>query len=220
MWLSVDSSTNTVDEDVVVKDGSFSSAALSLEVHNPSYRATMASWPDAESLKYLRTAFPAGVHKIFLTAYFNGAWQDASVLSLTGDGGKALRGKLFKVSDPDVTDSDKTLDAKFSIVFPAIPKEVEAIELVKHARLIVPGEGRSATDVESNVKLFLNSGNGLGVGSGWSAKQQASDVYEVSYDYINGSVGEDKAIWSANIATKQVKYVNSNGKIFSWSSDQ
>ncbi|MGB9103723.1 MAG: hypothetical protein WCC59_03100 [Terriglobales bacterium] len=159
-----------------------------------------------------------GTQPLQITAYFNGAWQNKTVLAALGDGGKNLKGKLFEKTDPDVIDSDKILDAKFAIALPPVlpvAPETNAINIVKHAILTVPGLGRSATDIEENIKLFTQPGTGT-VGKGWSATPAGKNVYNVAYAFMDGSQGEKQAIWSVNVATKQVKYVNSYAKIFSW----
>ena len=158
----------------------------------------------------------SGKQPLQITAYFNGAWQNKTVLAALGDGGKNLQGKLFKKKDPDVIDSDNILDAKFIVALPPVAPETNAINIVKHAILTVPGQGRSATDIEENIKLFTQPGTGLRPAKGWSATPADKNVYNVAYDFINGSSGETQAIWSVNIATRQVKYVNKAAKIFSW----
>jgi hypothetical protein len=155
-----------------------------------------------------------GTQPVEFSAYFNGAWQSNSVLSLVGEGGKNLHGRLFKLKDPDVTDSDTVLDAKFTLSLPPIPLETNAINIVKHAVLTVPGNGKSATDIEDNLALFATSG--VKPINGWSASRSGANVYNVSYDFDDGGKGEQQAIWSVNIVTKQVKYVNHYAKIFSW----
>jgi len=150
------------------------------------------------------------------TAYFNGAWQSQSVLSLVGEGGKKLHGHLFKLTDPDVTDSDKLLDAKFTLALPQMAPETNAITIVKHAVLTVPGLGRSATDIEENLALFTKPGTGVTRGKGWSATTAGTNLFNVAYDFMDGSNGEQQAIWSVNTVTKQVKYVNHYAKLFSW----
>jgi len=50
-----------------------------------------------------------GTQPVEFSAEFNGAWQSKTVLSLVGEGGKNLHGHLFRLKDPDVTDSDKHL---------------------------------------------------------------------------------------------------------------
>jgi len=99
---------------------------------------------------------------------------------------------------------------------PPISPEANAISIVKHAILTVPGEGKSATDIEENLTLFTQPVTGVRPGKGWSATPVGANVYNVSYDFINGNQGERQAIWSVNTATKQVKYVNEHAKLFSW----
>ncbi len=160
-----------------------------------------------------------GNQPLEIIAHFNAAWQSKDVLAIVGDGGKNLRGKLFTMTDPDVIDSNKILDVKFSISLPApasVSAKTNAIATVKHAILTVPGQGRSATNIEQNLKLFMSPGTGVSVAKGWSATARGSDVYNVSFDFNDGGKGEKQAIWSVNMATKQVKYVNETAKIFSW----
>jgi hypothetical protein len=157
-----------------------------------------------------------GSQPLQISAYFNGTWQNEAVLAALGDGGKNLQGELFKKTDPDVIDSDKILDAKFTLALPAVAPETNAINIVKHAVLTVPDKGRSATDIEENLKLFTQPGTGVRPAKGWSATPVGKNVYSGAYDFIDGSSGEKQAIWSVDIATRQVKYVNEAAKIFSW----
>jgi hypothetical protein len=158
----------------------------------------------------------AGSQPLEITAYFSGTWQNKTVLAALGDGGKNLQGKLFRKTDPDVADSDKILDAKFTVALPPVAPETNAVNIVRRAILVVPGNGRSATDIEENLKLLTQPGAGLRPGKGWSATRAGKNVYNVSYDFIDGASGEKQAIWSVNTATRQVKYVNQAAKIFSW----
>jgi hypothetical protein len=158
----------------------------------------------------------SGRQPLEVIAYFNAAWQNSTVRSQLGEGGKNLHGALFKLKDPDVVDSDKMLDAKFILTLPSIAPESNAISIVKHAILTVPGNGRSATDIEENIKLFEAPGSGVNPGKGWSATPAGAGAYNVAYDFIDGAAGEKQAIWSVNTATKQVKYVNYAAKLFSW----
>jgi len=67
-----------------------------------------------------------------------------------------------------VIDSGKMLEATFTVALPAVPPEANAISIVKHAILNVPDMGRSATDIEENIALFLKPGSGVTQGKGWS----------------------------------------------------
>jgi len=160
-----------------------------------------------------------GSQPLEIVAYFNGAWQSKDVLAALGEGVRNFNGKLFKQTDPDVIDSDKILDAKFTVSLPPlapVSAEANAINIVKHAILTVPDQGRSVTDIEENLKLFMTPGTGVIAGKGWSATAAGANVYNVSFDYNDDGRGERQAIWSVNTATKQVKYVNEAAKLFSW----
>ncbi len=161
----------------------------------------------------------SGRQPLEIIAYFNGAWQNQSVLSILGDGGKNLHGALFKSTDPDVVDSDKILDARFTLSVPPLTPEANAIMIVKKAILTVPDKGKSAADIEDNIKEFESPGTGVARGKGWSAAPSGAGQYNIKYDFIDGSAGEKQAIWSVNLATKQVSYVNEAAKLFSWTPD-
>jgi hypothetical protein len=47
-------------------------------------------------------------------------------------------------------------------------------------------------------------------------KSDEPAVYEVSYDFIDGDQGETQGIWTANIVSGEVKYMNKDEKILSW----
>jgi hypothetical protein len=191
MWVVLGS--KKVQQDAFVRGGQFRSGPLYQNVPVPI----------------------TGSQPLEFTAMFNGAWQSPEVLALLGEGGKNLHGKIFKLTDPDVIDSGKILEAKFTVSIPPLTPESNAINLVKHAVLTVPGMGRSATDIEENLALFTRRGTGITRAKGWTAVPTGSNVYNVSYDFIDGS-GEKQAIWSANIVTKQVKYINEDAKLASW----
>jgi hypothetical protein len=87
--------------------------------------------------------------------------------------------------------------------------------LVKEAVLEVPGLGRSSPSVEGGVQWFMDS-PGIKPARGWSAKRLQGDSYTVSFDFFNGEAGEEQAIWGANLATTEVRYINKNAKSFSW----
>jgi hypothetical protein len=195
MWVVLGS--KKAQQDAFVKGGQFRSGPLYQGIPTPI----------------------AGSQPLEIVAYFNGAWQSKDVLATLGDGGKNLQGKLFKLTDPDVIDSEKILDVKFTILLPPpapVSAEAIAITIVKHAILTVPGQGRSATDIEENLKLFMTPGTGVTAAKGWSAISGGQNVYNVSFDFNDGSSGEKQAIWAVNTATKQVKYVNEAAKLFSW----
>ena len=192
MWVTLGS--KKAQEDAFVHGGQFRSGALYQNVPIPI----------------------AGSQPLEFTAYFNRNWQSKEMLALVGEGGKNLHGSLFKLTDPDVIDSDRMLVAKFTVSMPPISQDTNAINIVKHAILTVPGNGKSATDIEDNLALFTKPGTGVTLAKGWSATSTGTNTFNVSYDFIDGGSGEKQAIWSVNVATKQVKYVNEAAKVFSW----
>jgi hypothetical protein len=99
--------------------------------------------------------YPDGPHKVHFFAYFNNLWQNEQVRKIIGEGGKKLKGTIFKKEDPDVVDSDLTLDYVVTIPFPAISPETRAIDIVKKAVLGRPDiHGRPVT-VEQGVKWLM-----------------------------------------------------------------
>ena len=82
--------------------------------------------------------------------------------------------------------------------------------------LPIPGLGRSDTDIEKNITLFMKSpGVEPQPGKGWSATKGSANVYSVAFDFLDGGKPA-QAIWSADLTTGAVKYVNQAAKAFSW----
>jgi hypothetical protein len=151
-------------------------------------------------------------------SYFNEAWQNPQVLSIVGKGGNNLKGKLFKKTDPDVIDSEKELQQIRTISFPpfGLDPSSKAIHSVKSAILTVPGLGKSATNIQDNIVLFMKSpGVEPQPGKGWSAIKGSGHTYSVVFDYLDGGKPR-QAIWSVDMNTGTVAYVNEAAKIFSW----
>jgi hypothetical protein len=55
-----------------------------------------------------------------MLAYFNEAWQSADILRIVGKGGTNLNGKVLRLQDPDVVDSDKIIDITRVVQVPAL----------------------------------------------------------------------------------------------------
>ncbi len=157
---------------------------------------------------------PPGPHKIHLLAHFNEAWQSADVLGAIGTGGSRLNGKFIKPEDPSLTDSPKLLDVTMTVQFPPVALDGVALDLVKKAVLTVDGQ-RSATDVDTNVALFMKA-PGLRPAKGWLVSNEGSSKYLVSYSFVDWTLGEQLATWEADVASKSVRYVNEAAKNFSW----
>lgn len=221
MWVHVESGrqplgaprTVASDENVIVRGGKFTSAPLWLEV--PNNRFTRKGWPKNVKVDVRQKPFPAGEFKVRFSAYFNGAWQSQDVLAaLGGEGGKRLNGKILKAKDLDIVDSQKFLDDLQTLNFPPVSPEANAISLVRGAILNVQGKGRSAGDIQANVDCFMSWG--LRPAKGWAARKTGTKTFEVSFDFVNGDAGEEQAIWTANLATGEVRYVNESAKTLSW----
>jgi hypothetical protein len=201
---------------VVVQKGQFHSTGFMVKSPNPNFRSEMSTWPDAKELRFITVPIPPGKKKVRFTAYFNSQWQAADVLNIIGDGGKNLTGEMFKKTDPEVVDSNRTLDYSQEVELPPLPLEAEAINLVKRAVLTVSGMGKSATDVEHNIDLNMKT-PGFHRGKGWSANSAGEKTYTVSFDFItDDKQGEHQAVWSVNLATRKVDYVNMAAKNLSW----
>ncbi|MGA7622079.1 MAG: hypothetical protein WB630_14145 [Candidatus Acidiferrales bacterium] len=141
-----------------------------------------------------------------LEILFNRASQNQNVLSILEAG-----------ADTNVNAGEKMFDAKFTIALPAVPSvtlELNAIRIVQVSILTIPGVGRSARDVEENIRLFETPGV---AGNGWNATDVKGTTYSVVYDFIDTQNGHKQAVWSVDIATKHVTCVNEAAKFFSWS---
>jgi hypothetical protein len=61
--------------------------------------------------------WPSGMHKVEISAYFNGAWQSPQILQIVGEGGSKLKGKL--ITHPEYFDkSDNVIDFTKALDFP------------------------------------------------------------------------------------------------------
>jgi len=162
------------------------------------------------------TPYSAGPHKVHFFAYFNSAWQNKDTLKLVGDGGKKLKGKIFKKEDSDIIDSDLIVDYVVTIPFPPMSQETRAINIVKKAILTVPDRGRSSMTVEDGIKWFMGPNTGVTPGKGWSAKVDTGNSYTVTFDFTDASAGESEAIWAVDLVSQKVQYVNKYAKDFSY----
>jgi len=202
------------DDHVVVHDGRFATQPLWMAVPNTKF--TKAGWPAGVEVDHRDVPFPARGFKVHFQSYFNGAWQSKDIIAAVGgEGAKALKGNILKVENPDVIDSSKTVDYTPTLTFPALSPEAKAISMVRSAIMTVPDQGRSTGDVQAVVDMFMVS-PGLSVANSWDAKRNGTSTYMVSFDFINGAAGEEQALWQADLVTGKVKYVNENGKLFSW----
>jgi hypothetical protein len=222
---------NLADGDVRIHDSKFESRAIWEEIRNPYFTSKIARLPDGPKLKFRRRPVPGGRYKVRFTALFNSGWQSPDVVSiLGGEGGKRLHGKMVKSLNSDVIDSSKELDYTVVVEVPPLTPETKAISLVKSSVLTVPGLGRSATDVEANIDLFISStsvlaksfhgetAKGMRPAKGWLARTKNGNTIEVIFDFMDGDAPK-QAIWTVALDTSVVKYVNEDAKTLSWTPD-
>jgi hypothetical protein len=202
------------DESVYIHDGRFSTQPLWMEVPNTQF--TKKDWPKGVRVDIRERPFLPKPYTVHCLAYFNGAWQPKEVLNVIGgEGAESLKGKIIKAENPDVIDSSKTVGYTTTVAFPLLSPGAKAISLVQQAVMTVPDKGRSTGDIQAVVDLYMVS-PGLKVAKGWEAKQTTPTTFDISFDFINGDQGEQQAVWQVDIASGRIKYVNENGKLFSW----
>ena len=208
--------------EVTVQNGAFTSAGLMARSPNHHF---IAGLPEVGNSKFIEVPFPPGKKQIHYHASFSGntatkfdaAFQRPEVIRIVGEGGRNLKGQMFKETDPDVVDSNRVLDYSQAVEFPPLTLEAQAVNLVKRAVLNVQGMGKSSTDIDQIIQYNMATpGYHRGPG-GWSAKLVNGSTYTVSFDLITDDAqGHHQAIWSANLATGQVRIVNMAAKYLSW----
>ncbi len=118
------------DNRVHVHNSKFETITLWEIVPNSYFNSKLAKLPDGPKLKFRQRPLRAGNYKVQFEAYFNSGWQKPEVLTmLGGEGGKSLKGKMFKVLNSDVIDSSKKLDYSMMIEFPPLTPEARAISI-------------------------------------------------------------------------------------------
>lgn len=222
MWVTIEDGKHPLgtqeavapDDNVYVRNGHFSTSPFWLKVPNKLF--TTEGWPAGVEVQERERPYPTKVFNVHFTSMFNSAWQTAAVLdAVGGEGGKTLRGQIIRAVNDDVVDSTKAVDYTLKVGFPPLSRAAQAISLVRAAVMSTPEGGRSTGDVQAVVDMYMVS-PGLSPAKGWSAKEEAPDSYTVFFDFINGSQGEQQALWKVNLTSGKISYVNENGKLFSW----
>jgi hypothetical protein len=130
---------------------------------------------------------------------------------------------MFKKRDPDVVDSAIELDYTRPLTFPALSPESRAIALVKGAFLTIPGVCRSAASVQDSIEIVKHTMELLMTEAGktesweekeWTATPSGQGVYTVTFHFLTNGEPQE-AVWSANVATREVTYLNLWAKNFS-----
>lgn len=171
------------------------------------------------SFKNGNASWTPGTYQASLFARFEPGWQDATVLSGTGANGIRLSKLALQPQDPDLPPSKQDrwqMDYKLKVVLPEFTEDQKAIEQVKAARLSLPDKTphRSADPVGGVIKLFTEA-PGTTI-QGWSAIKQGDGSWLVRLAFLDGTT-PDEAQWSYNPVNGEVKYLNRQAKIFSWS---
>jgi hypothetical protein len=157
-------------------------------------------------------ALKEGANKIGLVSYFNGIWQEKTVLSITGKGGINLPSAALEPDDPEFPKAGGHIDQVHTVFFPAIPADVVAIDRVKSSKLYAQGLGQAVDTVEQIV-AFYGKTSGFKTW-GWSAEKSAAN-WIVTLDYEDGTARR-KAQWEFNPTSGKVRYLDPLSKIFSW----
>jgi hypothetical protein len=162
-----------------------------------------------------------GKQKIHILSVFNPNWQSEDILSLVGANGTKLNAsEVIRSQDPQMIDSNKSLDYTLSLSIPpvigAAPQKNDPIQIVKNTTLTVDGK-HSRFNVDDEVRQYLDTSDDLRMGSGWSATPVGRNKYNVVLDFINksGNTRHHSAIWEVDSKTKQVFYRNRNAKVIS-----
>jgi hypothetical protein len=171
--------------------------------------------------------YSPGKYKAHFLSHFNNLWQTPDILALVGQRGEKLHGKMFVRTDPDVVDSPVILDYTQVITFPPLSPGSHAIALVKTAKLTVPGQTCAAQSVEQNIDQMEKLVKTLGVlanksisyqSKRWTAEATGENSYTVTFHFVEtgtAATGEQHAMWSVDLGTRRVKYLNLLAKSFS-----
>jgi len=155
----------------------------------------------------------SGIYKVTITSYFTEIWQSKDVLIKVGKNGAKLPPGQLVPDDPEFPTAGGHLKVTVDVNFPGISPELQAVQTVKEAILILPGKGRSADPIKDVVAYFVKGGGFKP--TGWSAKQSSTGVWIVTLNCIDA--GEKKqAQWELNPKTKVVKYLDPLAKLLSW----
>lgn len=171
----------------------------------------------------------SGTYQVAFFCRFDSVWQSDSIRAITGEGGVNLPRAALKAQDPDLPLKAQTrfeLDTKLKIeldkdkVESQSPEATNAISKVKAARLTVAGQGKSHDTVGAAVKTFASMGSFSGDSLKWSAAKE-DKLWIVSLDFMNRGVNggkdtPDKAQWSFNPGTGEVKFLDKAAKTLSW----
>jgi hypothetical protein len=173
-------------------------------------------------------ALPQRWYEAEVYSYFNGAWQQpAHVLKVAGVNGSKLLGNFASPLDPDLDETDYSVQARMEC--PAPPRNSEghltdeeierAFDLLKNSVLNVQGhdQPRSSEPVIEVVQHYMRA-PGLREKDGWRANVRLPGIVEVTYSFWDGATARE-ARWQVMARSKEVRYRNSYAKMLSWLPD-
>lgn len=157
-----------------------------------------------------------GNYKVSMFCRFDSAWQSAEVRGQTGEYGSKLSKAALKPVDPDLPKSKQDRwEMKYSylIALPDLGEDQKIIERVKNSKLTVQGLGHSSESIIWVVNSFAKAPGFTP--KEWSALKQQDGSWIVTLACINGGSPE-KAEWSFNPKSGEVKILNHAAKALSW----
>jgi hypothetical protein len=168
-------------------------------------------------------ALPQHWYEIDIYSYFNAAWaQPTHVLDLVGSEGANLAGRLAQAVDPELDDTEYSVQARFECPAPPLALESElsqaetksAIQLLRGSFLTVGGEDEPSTKtVEDILRSFLE--NGLTEHEGWKASVTTQGVVDVTYSFLDGNKPK-VARWQVMPRAGEIRCRNQAAKMVSW----
>jgi hypothetical protein len=160
--------------------------------------------------------------RVRLISHFSQPWQQPKpVLDVVGRDGMKLAGRFVQDLHPELSGSERIVDAAFEVVAPPLGEQprpaaadvARAIALVQAAVLAVDGSV-SAEPVVEVVRVFMEY-PGLREREGWSGRPLPDATVLVKYSYWNGTEPAE-AHWRVALPTGEVRYENKLGKFLSW----
>lgn len=157
-----------------------------------------------------------GNYRVSLFCRFDSVWQTAEIRGQTGEYGSKLPKAALKPVDPDLPTSNQNrweMNCSFPITLSDLNEDQKIIERVKNSKLTVQGLGHSSESIIWIVKSFAKAPGFTP--KDWSALKQQDGSWVVTLACIDGGSPE-KAEWSYNPKSGEVKFLNHTAKNLSW----
>lgn len=169
-------------------------------------------------------ALPQDWYQVQICSYFNGPWkQPAHVLEMTGQGGAKLLGAFANPVDPDLDDTEYSIERCVECLAPPMNSEPplsddevqSAIKILQRSVLHVEGQEplASSAPVIDVVEWFMCNA-GLTARDGWLARVRTRGLVEVGYSFWDGP-NPAEALWHIIPRSRGVRYRNRYAKYMS-----